>query len=197
MILLILVFFMKTIDVARLKEIITTPLDFSAIKIDDEPEGTLFDKFKVILFFFTAIVFALVFVKVFDFQNIDSNNFYTFFIIFIAIISYLLLKKGIERLLLYLFSLQRKINDFLRTKSRSFHAISFVLYILLILSQFSQLSNNQLSWLIIGLFLFRFVFLVYKNKNLIFNKLFYFILYICTLEIAPLIIVYKLMLETN
>jgi hypothetical protein len=32
-----------------------------------------------------------------------------------------------------------------------------------------------------------------NNKNLILNKLFYFILYICALEIAPLLFIYKMM----
>lgn len=44
------------------------------------------------------------------------------------------------------------------------------------------------------LFLFYYLLLVKNNQNLIFNKLFYFILYLCALEIAPFIIVYKLII---
>ena len=39
---------------------------------------------------------------------------------------------------------------------------------------------------------FRYVLLLINNKKLILNNLFYFILYICTLEIAPLILILKL-----
>ncbi|NQV78269.1 MAG: DUF4271 domain-containing protein, partial [Lutibacter sp.] len=38
----------------------------------------------------------------------------------------------------------------------------------------------------------RYVLILLNNKKLIFNNLFYFILYLCALEIAPLIIVLKL-----
>lgn len=42
------------------------------------------------------------------------------------------------------------------------------------------------------LLIFRYVFLIINNKNLIINNLFYFILYLCVLEIAPLVIILKL-----
>jgi len=42
------------------------------------------------------------------------------------------------------------------------------------------------------LVLFRYVMLLVNNKKLIFNNLFYFILYLCALEIVPLVIILKL-----
>jgi hypothetical protein len=42
------------------------------------------------------------------------------------------------------------------------------------------------------LLVFRYGLILINNKKLILNNLFYFILYICTLEIAPLILILKL-----
>ena len=46
--------------------------------------------------------------------------------------------------------------------------------------------------LFVLLIVIRYVLFLSNNKKLVFNDLFYFILYLCTLEIAPLIIFFKL-----
>ena len=46
--------------------------------------------------------------------------------------------------------------------------------------------------LFVLLIVIRYVLFISNNKKLVFNDLFYFILYLCTLEIAPLIIFFKL-----
>ena len=53
-----------------------------------------------------------------------------------------------------------------------FFIITFSLFVLLILIRYALILSN--------------------NKKLVFNDIFYFILYLCALEIAPLIIIFKL-----
>ena len=51
---------------------------------------------------------------------------------------------------------------------------------------------NILFLISIALLVVRYGLLLANNKNLIFNNIFYFILYLCALEIAPFVIIFKL-----
>lgn len=59
-------------------------------------------------------------------------------------------------------------------------------------------NNAYFLWFALGVFVLFLVFFYIKilitNQKLIFSNLFYFILYLCALEIAPLIYLYKLMI---
>ena len=124
-----------------------------------------------------------------------ENNFTDFLWVFLGVVIFVIIKKSLDFSLIYLLQIKNILGDFLIDKSKSFYANIFLVYVLLILTEFTQLSENHLLWFTALFFLYRFVFIVIKNKKLIFNKLFYFILYICTLEIAPLLIIYKFVLK--
>ena len=55
---------------------------------------------------------------------------------------------------------------------------------------------NLLFSIFVILFIFRAFLIIKKKKKIVIRKLFYFILYFCTLEIAPLLIVYKITTTT-
>lgn len=60
--------------------------------------------------------------------------------------------------------------------------------------------NSSFSFLILGLvtaiiLVYNYFVLLVKNQKIIFQHLFYFILYLCTLEIAPLIIYFYIVLK--
>lgn len=61
---------------------------------------------------------------------------------------------------------------------------------------YTKLINKEIiyfsTFYILFLFLFSYLLILLNNKKIIYNNFFYFILYICTLEIAPLLIVMKL-----
>jgi len=65
---------------------------------------------------------------------------------------------------------------------------------LLIISIYSQSQAFTSFFIVIALLLVTFYyFLILKNnQNFIFKRLFYFILYLCALEIAPFLVIYKL-----
>jgi len=186
---------MKTINTGLLRSIVLTPLNFSVIKSDERQEGGLFDKFFLLLYAFTIVILSLFLYKVFSSKSVLENNFTDFLWVFLGVVIFVIIKKSLDFSLIYLLQIKNILGDFLVDKSKSFYANIFLVYVLLILTEFTQLSENHLLWFTALFFLYRFVFIVIKNKKLIFNKLFYFILYICTLEIAPLLIIYKFVLK--
>jgi hypothetical protein len=72
--------------------------------------------------------------------------------------------------------------------------LSFAFFIAIILFFYTGLKVQFLAYFVIILFLIRIVFHLINNKKLILSKLFYFILYFCAFEIAPLFVLFKLML---
>ena len=186
---------MKIINRSLLRSIVLTPLNFSVIQRDERQKGGLFNKFSLLLHAFTIVLISLFLYKVLSSKSVLGKNFTDFLWVFLGVFLFVIIKKSIDYALIYLLRIKNILGDFLVDKSKSFYANTFLFYILLILTEFTQLSENHLLWVTALFFLYRFVFIVVKNKKLIFNKLFYFILYICTLEIAPLLIIYKFVLK--
>ena len=58
--------------------------------------------------------------------------------------------------------------------------------------QFDDLIFKITIFVFLFLLIIRYSLLLINNKKLIFNNLFYFILYLCALEIVPLVIILKL-----
>lgn len=129
-----------------------------------------------------------------------EENFEEPLIIFIRIAtaytSFVLLKYGIEKIIANIFDLDEKIDHYLFQKLsyRNFGAL-FLLFPLLLFFYSFPPSAPVLFGLLGLLILTNIISLtnIYKqNQNLISANWFYFILYLCALEIAPYIILYKL-----
>ncbi|MGK0447800.1 MAG: hypothetical protein ACJA2M_001579, partial [Polaribacter sp.] len=123
----------------------------------------------------------------------NEVGFSSFFSIFLSLLSYFLFLKVVEYLFSQVFLIKTKVRFFLVSKSNYLNAISFLLYIAIVLSEYANLKQIYLYYFAAFLFFLRFVFHLVSNKNLVFKKLFYFILYICAFEIAPLFTLFKLM----
>ena len=67
-----------------------------------------------------------------------------------------------------------------------------LLVLLTYLNNYSDLLIKTTVIFVLLLLICRYVLLFLSNKKLVYNDLFYFILYLCALEIAPLIIIIKL-----
>jgi hypothetical protein len=191
-VLLVVVFLLKITDGSKLKKIFYTITNYSNIEDDDEFGLNLYSNFEFIIFIFSSTVIALM-LSTFKFsKNLSEHTFSNFIYVFIGVFSYMVFGKIFQKLIASVFMISRAVSSFLTSKSRSFYSVSFLLYIFFILYQYSSLGYNSILYCTLILFSFRFVFLIVKNKNLIFSKLFYFILYLCAFEIAPLFVLFKL-----
>lgn len=192
--LLFILFLIKLTDATRLEQVIFTLFNVSFLERQSDENYRIIDVFQSLFFIFSIIVNAILVFEIKNFySNNNSNNFDDFFQIFVLISGYLFIKKILEHLLVLLFMLKRKLSFFILSKANYFFAISIYIYASILLKEYANL-DPLITYFFAGfLFLVRFIFYFLNNKNLILNQLFYFILYICALEIAPLLILIKLM----
>ena len=114
--------------------------------------------------------------------KIFQNNFY-------HIGLFIFLKYLLEKFIGWLFKFNRICNNYLNAKLFYFNTLGTLVLFLNILSVFSESFNQELVYVsltIIVLYLIISHFTIFFSfKNLIYKNWFYFILYLCTLEIIP------------
>jgi hypothetical protein len=185
---------LKAISSKRLNGSLYSLFNKNFINSESKESTSFFDVFQIVFFLFSAIVISLL---VFNFKmyrsGTDDVGFSSFLSVLIRLSSYFLLLKILENVFLYVFLIKKEVRFFIISKSNYLNAISFLLYIAIVLNEYAHLKQTYLYYFACFLFFIRAVFHVVSNKNLIFRKLFYFILYICAFEIAPLFILFKLM----
>lgn len=159
-----------------------------------EEDTSFFNPFHIIFSLFVGLVISLFVYKLLVFSSVNINKgFYTYSTIFFFTATFFICKWFIEAVLVALFQINRSVHFFLVSKFSYLYSISFLLFFGIVLAQYSQLNFKLLLYFSVLLFLFRFTLHFFANKKLIFSKLFYFILYFCAFEIAPLLILFKLM----
>ena len=195
LLLLFLILFISTIiDTDRFKEVAYKLFKISLLERTIDENYSFLSGFHVLFTLFSVTVLSLLFfdVKVF-YDGANALNFQEFSVVFKMVFIYFLLKRGIENILLFLFMLRKTLVSFVVSKANYFFAISCYLFILILLKEYANLQSIIIYYLAGFLFFISFILHFLNNKNLILNHLFYFILYICAFEIAPLLILFKLM----
>ncbi len=154
--------------------------------------------FQGLFFFVQLLVLSLLFYfasRHFQFYK-NFLGIRAFFIILGNIGLYFCAKYFIEIFLAYLFNLKKEHAKIRFEKTSYLNNLTLWILPLLIFSaytnRFNELFFEITLLLFVLLLILRYVLVLLNNKRFIFNNLFYFILYLCTLEIAPLIIVLKL-----
>ncbi len=118
-----------------------------------------------------------------------------------AIGALILIKVLLERLLASLFEIDELIDAYLFQKTSYLNYSGFVLLPINILLIYSLTPSKPLIYTVISLVLLinliGFITSFKKHQKLILGNLFYFILYLCALEIGPYLILYKLIIDYN
>ncbi|REH56509.1 uncharacterized protein DUF4271 [Tenacibaculum gallaicum] len=155
-----------------------------------EEGASFFSPFKLFLFSFSTIVISL-FLFLTLVSEIYSHSFLAFLGLFLFVILYFLVRFLIDYALANILGLSSIVNYFLHTKSGYLYVLCIWLLPIIILYQYTFTNKLFLIYSFIILLIFRAFLILTNNKKLVISKLFYFILYFCTLEIAPLLILYK------
>lgn len=159
----------------------------SFIKKNADETTSYYSIFYIGSFFFSAIVISLT-LRHFIFYKTFSD----FLIVISSVSLYMLLHFSLIYFISKMFKIYETIRYFLLTKFGYLFTVCLYIFPLLILHHYK--FNNPIVFFIsiAVLLLFRAFLILKNNKKLIFNQLFYFILYLCALELAPLLIVYKI-----
>ena len=109
---------------------------------------------------------------------------------------FVLLKIFVEKIIANIFDIDDYIDHYLFQKHTYRNFISIMLFPVSIFLVYSDNLNKVLLYIILGLFftamILTFVRIIIKNEGPVASYWFYFILYLCALEITPYIILYKL-----
>lgn len=154
-------------------------------------DGTsIFSVFYGLLFLFSiTIVAATVFILLTP--VFFEKNLTILLSIFLSTFAYFTSKHAITYGIVALFNLKKELGYFLFTKNGYLYTTCILFFPILIIHQYFVDKSIILFFFLALLLIFRVLLIVLNNKKLIFNHIFYFILYFCALELAPLLILYK------
>ena len=200
-ILLVLVFLfviiavLKIIDAEKLKGYVFALFNKGFIEDEAEEDTSFFSSFYSLLFVFSGIVLALI-MSLFasEIKVGFSLTFSSFLSVLKLVFSYLIVKRFLELAFARLLLIKKQVRFYLVCKLSYLYSISFFLLVFCILFYFSPLNYLCFTLITLAIFFLRYLLLLMNNKKLVFSELFYFILYICAFEIAPLLTLFKLMI---
>ena len=151
---------------------------------------SIFSIFYGLLFVFSTIIMALT-IFILGAPEYFEKNMINLVTVFSGTFVYNVVKYSFGYFLGVVFDLKEQLNYLFYAKNGYLYTSCILLFPLLILDQYFIKNKLVLLSFIAALLIFR-VFLILKNnKSLIFNHMFYFILYFCALELTPLLILYK------
>ena len=147
-----------------------------------------------VLFFLIQVLTLSLFIFLFFLEKRELSA--TIFIkITLASFTFILIKTCIEKLIGSIFDIETIINNYIFTKLSYRNFISLFLIVLNFIFYFSIEPTMLLLFIFSGFIVVLNLFILfinYKNyRSLIFSNFFYFLLYICALEISPYLILYK------
>ena len=147
-----------------------------------------------VLFFLIQVLTLSLFIFLFFLEKGELSA--TIFIkITLASFTFILIKTCIEKFIGSIFDIETIINNYIFTKLSYRNFISLFLIVLNFIFYFSVEPTMLLLFIFSGFIVLLNLFILfinYKNyRSLIFSNFFYFLLYICALEISPYLILYK------
>ena len=189
---LAILFFLKLFEAEKLKGYTTSIFNKGFIEIEAEDNLSFFSFFHIGFSFF---FFLMITITGYFCANIYSHR--TIFLLqdYIHVFNYVLLYMIVRfvsmSLFILLFELKQSTSLFLISKRGFLYSISIGLLFLNIIYFYSFQNKYVLITGVGLLFLIRFLLILMINKKLIIKELFYFILYLCAFELAPLFVLFR------
>jgi hypothetical protein len=189
---IVVIAILKVIYPKRFEDFIRLPVSNSYFLAKGKSEE-LRHPFSILLFLIQLISISL-FVYLFFLEK-GKATVLLFFQILSAVFIFIIVKTSIEKMIGAVFSIKKVIDQYIYEKLTYRNFISLLLVIANLIFYFSVKPDLNTLLIFTGiLFLANILILFYsykKYRSLIFSNFFYFLLYICALEISPYLILYK------
>lgn len=190
---MILLFVLKSINQNRLAGYSKAFFLKGFIEKKAEEKLSYFSFFNITLFIFSILVLSLAMLLVFDsIVEKETLNITTYIQTVSVLTIYFVLFLFIDELLSAVFNIKEETRLLIAAKTGYLYNSTLLLLPALIIEVYGFRSSLFIKAVFLLLLTLSIVLIAVNNKKLIVNKLFYFILYICALEIAPLLIFYKI-----
>jgi hypothetical protein len=190
---LLILFLLKLFNAEKMKGHSLSVFNKGFIEIAAQEKSKVVSVFDIgfIAFSFLSISLTVYFGVVWSqesriFSLIDYSKIASYILI------YILGRNILEVLIMRLLEMKELLGYFFFSKRSYLYSISIGLLFLNVVYFYGFQNIRLFLSGIILLFTIRFVLILITNKNLIIKELFYFILYLCAFEIAPLLILFKL-----
>lgn len=157
-----------------------------------------FNYFQFLFFLVQLLTFSLIIFEIQTYKepSITPLSINIFFIILFIVFLYFVLRFFIGVFLSSLFNFTEIHKKILFEKTNYYNvlAISMLPFLLFLFyaGDYKNIFSKIALIVLVVLLIYRYMLVLGNNKKLILNNLFYFILYLCALEIAPLVIILKL-----
>ena len=189
---ILIIAILKVIYPKRFNDFIRLPVSNNYFLAKGKSEE-LRHPFSILLFIIQLISISL-FINLFFLEKGKANVLLFLQILFVVFV-FIIVKTSIEKMIGAVFSIKNVIDQYIYEKLTYRNFISLLLIIANLIFYFSIKPDLNILLILTGiLFLGNMLILSYSYKNyrsLIFSNLFYFLLYICALEISPYLILYK------
>ncbi len=189
---IVVIAILKVIYPKRFEDFIRLPVSNNYFLAKGKSEE-LRHPFSILLFIIQLISISL-FINLFFLEK-GKATVLLFFKILSAVFIFIIVKTSIEKMIGAVFSIKKVIDQYIYEKLTYRNFISLLLIIANLIFYFSVKPDLNTLLIFTGiLFLINILILFYSYKNyrsLIFSNFFYFLLYICALEISPYLILYK------
>lgn len=157
----------------------------------------LWSGFNILLFIVNLISFSFFIQLALDHNHLgEKNDWMLFARIFTGLTVFILAKFLIEKIIAVTFDIEELIDEFNLQKVNFRTYIGLLLFPVSALMYYSNYATNSLIITIICILLLinllTYLFSIKNYQNFVIGKLFYFILYLCALEIAPYYFIYYL-----
>lgn len=155
----------------------------------------IFTPFQLLFFSIQSITGGLLLFlinKKYAFYTSSLPDFALFLLFILSIITFCCVKYALLFFVSFLFNKQKENKKLVYEKIAYFNTVALWGSFLLVLFYYGNLPILYLAYFICILVLSSYYLIIKNNKKFILNNLFYFILYLCTLELAPLILIGKL-----
>ncbi len=178
-------------------------IEFVALPINDKYfalEGKNYEighPFHILLFIVQWVAYAtFIYLFILHFKPELKNQNWLYLQVFTGFGAFVFFKFYFEKLVAHVFMIEQIAHRYLFEKLNYSNFIALFLLVLNMFLIYTIEPGTQLLYgCVAGIILLHLISLVSsikRNYQLIFKNIFYFILYLCALEIAPYIIVYKL-----